>query len=406
MNMTIDELVYDWNTVDPSLTPPNRHIGIDDETLRDGLQSPSVCEPPVEQKLELLHLMEALGIDTADIGLPGAGGTHAAGVERMAREIADQKLKIRPNCAARTHRNDIIPIVEISQRAGIPIEACTFIGSSAVRFFAEDWTLDRLLQMTEDAVSFAVSQGLPVMYVTEDTTRAKPDTIRALYTTAIRAGAKAVCVCDTVGHSTPDGARAVVSFVKSIIEEHGGNIRLDWHGHQDRGLGVINSIAAIQAGADQIHGSALGIGERVGNTPLDQMLVNLKLLGWIDNDLSRLGEYCRTAAKACGWTVPLNYPVFGRDAFRTATGVHAAAVIKSYRKGDRRLADIVYSGVPAGEFGLEQVIEIGPMSGKSNVIYWLEKRGLEPNETRVNRIYERAKSATGVLEESEILSLL
>jgi 2-isopropylmalate synthase len=350
--------------------------------------------------------MEALGIDTADIGLPGAGGTHAAGVERLAREIAEKKLKIRPNCAARTHRNDITPIVEISQRAGIPIEACTFIGSSSVRFFAEDWTLEKLLQMTEDAVSFAVSEGLPVMYVTEDTTRAKPETIRALYTTAIRCGAKAVCVCDTVGHSTPDGARAVVRFVKSIIEEQGGGIRLDWHGHQDRGLGVINSLAAIQAGADQVHGSALGMGERVGNTPLDQLLVNLKLLGWIDNDLSRLGEYCQTAARACRWTVPLNYPVFGRDAFRTATGVHAAAVIKSYKKGDQRLADIVYSGVPAGEFGLEQVIEIGPMSGKSNVIYWLEKRGLEPSESRVNRIYEHAKSANGVLEESEILALL
>src|SRR5215211_893518 len=192
--MTIDELVYDWNTIEPSFTAPNRHIGIDDETLRDGLQSPSVCEPPVEQKLELLHLMEALGIDTADIGLPGAGGTHAAGVERLAREIADKKLKIRPNCAARTHAADIQPIADISQRVGIPIEACTFIGSSPVRFYAEDWTLDKLLRLTEEAVTFAVKEGLPVMYVTEDTTRADPEILRALYTTAIRCGARAVCV--------------------------------------------------------------------------------------------------------------------------------------------------------------------------------------------------------------------
>jgi 2-isopropylmalate synthase len=404
--LSLPELVYDWNTVDPALTPPNRHISFDDETLRDGLQSPSVSEPPVEQKIELLHLMDALAIDTADIGLPGAGGTHAAGVEIMAREIADKKLKIRPNCAARTHRNDIIPIVEISQRAGIPIEACTFIGSSAIRFFAEDWTLDKLLQLTEDAVSFAVGEGVPVMYVTEDTTRANPETIRALYTTAIRCGAKAVCVCDTVGHSTPDGARAVVQFVKNIIEEQGGNIRLDWHGHQDRGLGVINSIAAIQGGADQVHGSALGIGERVGNTPMDQLLVNLKLMGWIDNDLSRLGEYCSAVSTACNWSIPLNYPVFGRDAFRTATGVHAAAVIKSYRKGDPELADLVYSGVPAGQFGLEQVVEIGPMSGKSNVIYWLEKRGIEVNEDRVTRIYDHAKQASCVLADEEIMALV
>lgn len=404
--MSIEELVYDWNKVEPSLPAPNRHIGFDDETLRDGLQSPSVSEPPVEEKIELLHLMAALGIDTVDIGLPGAGGKHAAGVERLAREIAEKKLKIRPNCAARTHLDDITPIVEISQRAGIPIEACTFIGSSSVRFFAEDWTLDKLLKLTEDAVTFAVSEGVPVMYVTEDTTRARPETIRALYTTAIRCGARAVCVCDTVGHVTPDGARAVVRFVEGIIKEQGEKVRLDWHGHQDRGLGVINSIAAIEAGADQVHGSALGMGERVGNTPMDQLLVNLKLLGWVDNDVSRLRDYCDAAARACGWTIPVNYPVFGRDAFRTATGVHAAAVIKSYKKGDPDLADLVYSGVPARLFGLEQSIEIGPMSGKSNVIYWLEKRGIEPSEDRVTRIYEHAKQSSSVLLEDEILLLV
>jgi 2-isopropylmalate synthase len=404
--VSADKLIYDWNQIEPRTVPPGRRISFDDETLRDGLQSPSVCEPPVEKKIELLHLMDALGIDTADIGLPGAGGTHAAGVELLAKEIVDKKLRIRPNCAARTHVNDIQPIVDISQRAGIPIEACTFIGSSPIRFYAEDWTLDKLLKLTEDAVSFAVKEGLPVMYVTEDTTRADPEVIRALYTTAIRAGARAVCVCDTVGHSTPDGARSVVQFVKRIIEDEGGGVRLDWHGHQDRGLGVINSIAAIEGGADQVHGSALGVGERVGNTPMDQLLVNLKLMGWIDNDLSRLGEYCNVAAQSCGWTIPFNYPVFGRDAFRTATGVHAAAVIKSYRKGDSELADMVYSGVPAHLFGLKQKIEIGPMSGKSNVIYWLETHGLQADEELVSRIYEHAKQSTGVLEEDEIMQLV
>jgi 2-isopropylmalate synthase len=406
MEVPASELIYDWNRVEPTFDRPARRVSFDDETLRDGLQSPSVCEPPVERKIELLHLMDALRIDTADIGLPGAGGTHAEGVYALAREIVEQKLSIRPNCAARTHKDDIRPIAEISQRAGLAIEACTFLGSSFVRFFAEGWTLDKLLKLTEEAVTFAVSEGLPVMFVTEDTTRADPETIRALYTTAIRAGARAVCVCDTVGHATPDGARSVVRFVRKIIEEQGERVRLDWHGHQDRGLGVINSIAAIEGGADQVHGSALGVGERVGNTPMDQLLVNLKLMGWIDNDLSRLGEYCEKAAESCGWTIPLNYPVFGRDAFRTATGVHAAAVIKSFRKGDAELADLVYSGVPAHLFGLKQSIEIGPMSGKSNVLYWLESRNIEATDERVQRIYERAKSARGVLSEEEVMQLV
>jgi 2-isopropylmalate synthase len=404
--MRASELIYDWNKVEQSFDKPNRKISFDDETLRDGLQSPSVIEPSVEKKIELLHLMNALGIDTADIGLPGAGGTHAEGVERLAREIVEAKLSIRANCAARTHQNDIRPIAEISQRVGLPIEACTFIGSSPVRFYAEEWTLDRLLRLTEEAILFAVSEGLPVMFVTEDTSRAHPDTIRALYTTAIRCGARAVCVCDTVGHSTPDGARAVVRFVRRIIEEQGEPVRLDWHGHQDRGLGVINSIAAIEGGADQVHGSAIGVGERVGNTPMDQLLVNLKLMGWIDNDLSKLRDYCEKAAEATGWTIPHNYPVFGRDAFRTATGVHAAAVIKSYRKGDQELADLVYSGVPATLFGMRQTIEVGHMSGKSNVVYWLESRGIEASDERVQRIFDRAKSANGVLSEEEMMQLL
>ncbi|MEJ7616142.1 MAG: hypothetical protein WKF30_04045 [Pyrinomonadaceae bacterium] len=257
--MDVSELIYDWNKVAPCTEAPERLIRFDDETLRDGLQSPSVCEPSIERKLELLHLMNALGIDTADIGLPGAGGTHAAGVEQLAKEIVNQKMRLRPNCAARTHRRDITPIAEISQRAGIPIEVAMFIGSSPVRFYAEDWTLERLLRLTEEAVSFAVGEGLPVMYVTEDTTRADPATIRALYRAAIGAGATAVCVCDTVGHATPDGARAVVRFVKNIIREQKAGVRLDWHGHQDRGLGVINSIAAIEGGAEQVHGSALGV---------------------------------------------------------------------------------------------------------------------------------------------------
>jgi 2-isopropylmalate synthase len=262
------------------------------------------------------------------------------------------------------------------------------------------------LKLTEDGVSFAIKEGVTVNYVTEDTTRAAPETIRALYATAIRCGARAVTVCDTVGHATPDGARSVVSFVRKIVDEKGEKIRLEWHGHQDRGLGVINSIAAIEGGADRVHATALGVGERVGNTPMDQLLVNLKLMGWIDNDLSRLREYCEKSAKAVGWKIPLNYPVIGRDAFRTATGVHAAAVIKSFKKGDTELADMVYSGVPASLFGLKQAIEIGPMSGKSNVVYWLESRGIEATEERVARIYEQAKKSNAVLEEEEVMQLV
>lgn len=397
-------LIYDWNTVDPA--PARGAVQLDDETLRDGLQSPSVRTPSIDDKVRILHLINALGIDTANIGLPGAGPHMAADVERLAREIVDNRLAVRANCAARTVVADIEPIARISQKVGLAIECCAFIGSSPIRVYAEDWTLDRLVALTEDAVTFAVKEGLPVMYVTEDTTRADPDSLRRLYSAAIRAGATRVCIADTVGHATPAGAAAVTRFIKSVVDECGGGIGIDWHGHRDRDLAVANSFAAWEAGATRLHGAALGIGERVGNTPMDTLLVNLVLMGARQSDLTQLTPYCALVADACGVPMPPNYPILGRDAFRTATGVHAAAVIKAYRKQDPALVDAVYSGIPASLIGRTQEIEVGPMSGKSNVIYWLEKRGHEASEARVERIFAAAKRAQGVLTEGEILALL
>lgn len=397
-------LIYDWNTVDP--TPARGAVQLDDETLRDGLQSPSVRTPSIEDKVRILHLIDALGIDTANIGLPGAGPHVAADVERLAREIVDSRLRVRANCAARTVIADIEPIARISQKVGLAIECCAFIGSSPIRVYAEDWTLDRLVALTEEAIAFAVKEGLPVMYVTEDTTRADPDSLRRLYTAAIRAGASRVCIADTVGHATPAGAAGVTRFIRSVVDECGGGVGIDWHGHRDRDLAVANSFAAWEAGATRLHGAALGIGERVGNTPMDTLLVNLVLMGARESDLTQLPAYCDLVATACGVPMPPNYPILGRDAFRTATGVHAAAVIKAYRKQDPALADAVYSGIPASLIGREQVIEVGPMSGKSNVVYWLERRGLAVSEGRVDRIFAAAKRASGVLTEDAIHKLL
>ena len=396
----LESLIYDWNKIGAPAKPPR--VLLDDETLRDGLQSPSVRCPTIEQKIEILHLIDRLGIDTADIGLPGAGPHVVRDVERLAREIASQRLRVKANCAARTVIADIEPVVEIAQRTGVPIECCTFIGSSPLRQYAEAWTLDQLLKLSEEAITFAVREGLPVMYVTEDTTRADPDTLRALYSTAIRAGAKRVCVSDTVGHSTPHGAAAVVKFIASVVEECGGGVGVDWHGHKDRDFAVINTIAALDAGASRVHGAAIGIGERVGNTPMELLLMNLVLMGYIQRDLSALCEYCEVVSASTGVPIPVNYPVVGRDAFRTATGVHAAAVIKAFRKNDQALIDAVYSGVPASLIGREQQIDIGPMSGKSNVVFWLERRGLTASEELVDRIFRRAKASPAVLTESEL----
>lgn len=404
--MSYHELVYDWNVAAEPEIPAGRRVMLDDETLRDGLQNPSVHDPTIEEKIEILHLMEALGIDMVNIGLPGAGPRAYADTEALAKEIVRAKLKIRPNCAARTHENDIRPIAEISQRAGIAIEAATFLGSSPIRRLAENWDVNFLLETTEKAVTFAVQQGLRVMYVTEDTIRTDPATVKKLYTAAVRCGARSIVLCDTVGHASPRGAYNLVKFaIEEVVKPSGEQIRVDWHGHCDRGLALANSLAAIAAGADQVHAAAIALGERVGNTPMDLLLVNLKLMGLIDRDLSRLKEYCEKVAKATHTTIPPNYPVVGRDAFRTATGVHAAAIIKAYKKDDVLLANSVYSGVPSHYFGLEQVIEIGPLSGRSNVIYWLEKHGIPPGDELVDRIFAAAKRASCVLTEKELRAL-
>ncbi|MAE76072.1 MAG: 2-isopropylmalate synthase [Planctomycetes bacterium] len=400
MTSTTD-LIYDWN-VEAGRFVPAQPIQLDDETLRDGLQSPSALDPSIDAKIELLELMDRLGIDTADIGLPGAGGKPCEDILLLAKHVADAKLGIGLNVACRTVVSDIAPVIEISQRAGIPIEVCTFIGSSTIRQYTEDWEVSTLLDHTRVALEFARDNSLPVMYVTEDTSRADPETVRALYGLAIELGARRLCVCDTVGHSTPQGAHAVVAFVKRLADELGSDVGIDWHGHRDRGMDLANCLAAIEGGATRIHGTALGVGERAGNTPMDLLLVNLRLMGWLENDLSCLPDYVRKAAAAIGIPFPDNYPVLGKDAFETGTGVHASAVVKALRKGDRELADQVYSGVPASMVGREQIIGVGPMSGRSNVMFSLERLGLPVDDETVQRVLACAKVSKRLLTDDEI----
>ena len=402
------QLIYDWNSAgrNGGFDWSRARVDLNDETLRDGLQSPSVTDPSLDVKKRLLHLMADLGIVAADIGLPGAGPRVVEQVRVLAQEIRDQKLPIFPNCAARTVISDVEPIVRVADEIGIKIEAATFIGSSPIRQYAEDWTLDRILKASEEAVTFAVQHGLPVMYVTEDTTRAKPETIKALYGAAISCGAGRICLADTVGHATPDGVKALVKFVKQEVVGN-KDVKVDWHGHRDRGMGLINCLAAIEAGVDRVHATALGVGERVGNAEMDLLIVNLKLLGAHQGDIRKLPEYCRLVAAAVGVPIPVNYPVIGTDAFRTGTGVHAAAIIKAKKKGHNWLADRVYSSVPAEEFGFEQRIDISPVSGLSNVKYWLQQHGYDPNDEQAcKRLFEAAKKTDRVLSDEECHRLL
>ena len=407
--MTDHELIYDWNSVE-KVAPisPKRRIQFLDETLRDGIQSPSVVDPSIDDKLRLVDLANDLGIDTMDIGLPGAGKRAIEDVTTIAEHIKSQKLKVKASCAARTHQNDIQAIIDISQKVGIEIEVLCFIGSSPIRQYAENWDLPKMLQLSADAIDLARKYNLPVAYVTEDTTRSRPEILTKMFTTAVEHGAQRLILCDTVGHATPDGIKNLLKFTRNMMNGLGReDVGLDWHGHNDRGLGVVNSIFAIEYGADRIHGTALGIGERVGNAALDQIMLNLKLLGELpDHDLTKLVLWCKTASAATRVPIHPQYPLVGTDAFRTATGVHAAAIIKAEKKGDSWLADRIYSGVPAGMFGKEQEIEIGHYSGESNVVYWLKKRGYEPTPELVAAVLGEAKRGNRVLSDDEVVAVI
>jgi 2-isopropylmalate synthase len=397
------QLIHDWAALGPHRFAAPHGVMLDDETLRDGLQCPSVTDPPIGKKIEILHRMNALGIDTADVGLPGAGSRQYESVEALCREIASSRLSIRANCAARTMRVDVEPMVEITQRTGVPIEACVFIGSSPIRQYAEEWNLDFILARSREAIEFAVREGLECMYVTEDTIRSHPDHLRTLLTAAVDAGARRVCLCDTVGAGIPAGVSNLVTWVARLLVELGADeVGIDWHGHRDRGLDVANTLAAIEAGATRVHGTGLGVGERVGNTPMEQILVNLKLLGLRDGDLSGLQAYVDCVSDALGVPIAVGTPIVGKDAFRTATGVHAAAVIKAERKGHGWLADRIYSGVPASWIGRTQTIEIGPMSGASNVVHYLRSHGLPDRPEVVEAVLALAKRSDRLLTDAEV----
>jgi 2-isopropylmalate synthase len=408
--MKESELIYDWNTIDYEIArnPSNHPHGVwfDDETLRDGLQSPSARNPEIEQKIELIDYMEKLGIQKVDLGLPGAGPFHIGHIDAMLTHMGENGYELRPGCAVRTVVSDIEPLVELQAKHERQIQASAFLGTSPIRQFAEGWTMERILSTAEKAVTFAVDNDIPVMFVTEDTTRSKPEDIKAVYTRAIELGADRICVCDTCGHVTPNGVRKLLTFIQDEVIPDAGvkraDIEVNWHGHQDRGLGVANNLAAVEAGADVIHGTALGVGERAGNAPLDQTLVNLSLMGVINNDLTALNDYMRKAHEYIEVALPHNYPVFGEDAFETGTGVHASAVIKAIKKGDQWLADRVYSGVPAQDFGLKQVIRIGHMSGRSNIIWWLQQNGYEVDDDMIAHLFEVAKGQRRMMSDEEV----
>lgn len=396
-----EPLVHDWDEGDAGRPVPT--VALCDETLREGLQSASSRQPSVDERVEFLNLLGRLGIGTANVGFPGAGRKALDETRSLCREVAAGRLDLQLQCAARTRAEDLEAAHLVAEGSGLAIEVGLFIGSSPVRRAAEGWRLDDQLRIVSETISWAVNHGLRVLFVTEDTTRSRPDDVRRLYQEAVRAGASRVCIADTVGFATPRGARRLTAFVRDALAEAGaGHVGIDWHGHNDRGLAVACALEACVAGAGRLHGTALGIGERVGNAAMEQLLVNARMLGWHKSDLSALMDYATLAGCMLGVGIPAGQPIVGGDAFSTATGVHAAALLKALEREDGALLDTVYSAIPAAWLARRQTVEVGPFSGASNVRYWLRSRGYPISEESTSRILEAAKAAEHVLSEEEL----
>jgi 2-isopropylmalate synthase len=396
--------VYDWNDSAGSGWGARRVLLLD-ETLRDGLQSPSAHNPTLDQKLEGLRRMARLGVSAVNLGLPATSAAAKDEAAAMLRAIREERLGLLPVCAGRTLTSDVTPILELAEASGVAVEVSVFVGASPIRWRAEGWDLQRVSQLTREAVSLAARAGLPVTFVTEDTTRTPPETLRRLFELAIEHGASRLCLCDTVGAASAEGTTKLVTFARQLVAGASRPVKLDWHGHDDRGLGLANALTAIEAGVERVHATALGVGERVGNTPLELLVANLALCAGKEPDAAALRDYAEHFAGALGVAIPENHPLVGANAFRTATGVHAAAIVKALVKSDA-LADRVYSLVPVSRFASGHDIRIGHMSGTSNVVHWLHRHSIEPSEQLVTRILARARAANRVLRDDEVLAVV
>ncbi len=314
---------FDWNTTTSAgAAAPSLYGGIPastvvvDETLRDGLQNASGVNPPIAYKVDLLHAMAKIGAGVVSVGLPAAGAQYAADTHLLCREIASAKLPLIATAAARTVVADVEGIARAADRAGISIEVYAFIGSSSIRAMVEGWSIDFLVGNVTSSAEAARRAGLPFCLVTEDTTRSSPDMLRPLYRAAIDAGARRICVADTTGHATPDGVANLVALIRGEIAAMGAKgVELDWHGHNDRGLALPLALRAAALGVERIHGTGLGVGERVGNTSLELLVHNLGLLGARPAvPITHLREYMELAARALSWTIPRDHPLLHHGA--------------------------------------------------------------------------------------------
>jgi 2-isopropylmalate synthase len=401
-------MLFNWNSVpaDPEPQAGSPKGSFFDETLRDGIQAPTITAPSLEQKVQIVDHMMAAGIRSADLGFPSSGPVAARECLELARYVAARGHPMSVAYAGRTHPSDIRPICEIAQRAGISVDAYLVIAVSPIRQYVEDWDTDFIVRNIRVAAQECRLGGVEFVLVLEDATRCTPEVLASVYDEAIDVGVRRVALCDTVGVAVPSGTEAIIRWSARYFCERGYPVAFDWHGHNDRGLAVINSLTALASGCERVHGTVLGVGERAGNSSIDQLLVNSHLDGHGHHDLMALRRYCEYASAVLGFEIPRNYPAMGQDVFTTSAGIHAAAILKAHEKADALVKDSVYSSIPASNLGREQEVLIDSASGVSNVKYWLGVRGRQCDDESIEKVLRVAKANGRPLNDGEIERIL
>lgn len=393
-----NDLLYNWG----GMRKHSGKVELNDETLRDGLQATYVRHPSPEDKKKFLDILALLGIHSANIGFPAASPMQERDVRELLQHVKDKKYNLQLDCGARTLISDIDPALRVMDAVGYPLEIGIFIGSSKVRQLVEKWELRQMGTLVSNAVSYARKHGAKVMFVTEDTTRAHPKTLEYLYKTAIDSGASRLCICDTVGVATPMGVQKLIKYFHTNIIGS-SRVKVDWHGHNDRGLAVANSLAAADSGVDRIQATALGVGDRAGNTAMEELCINLWMEKRVDMQVKYINRYTKFASQKMKVRISPKNPLVGSEVFSTSTGVHAAAIKKAFDIGRKELGAIVYSAIDPSWVGRRLTIKIGPMSGKANVLWVLGKLGMGGSpDSLVSRILEEAKKRNKIFSSRDL----
>jgi 2-isopropylmalate synthase len=404
--------VYNWAKFKATSSPIRERVSrvaIDDETWRDGMQGTHLSvHPGTEQRQRYIESAARHGyIDHLDIGFPASGPQQRRQLIEIINFSQRERLGVTFSAAGRAAaRGDVEAVDTVAQSTGVPVEADLFFDVSSLRAKVEGWDREEMIRKVAENIKFAKEHGLPVMFVPERASVTHPDELFEACRIAAEAGADRIAIADTTGVLTPSATRNLFrGFFATVGLDH-PDVAVDFHEHNDLGMGTANCVVAAEEGVERLHATARGIGERAGNVALEQLLVVLNLEGFRNTDTRQLQEYTKMAAELLSVPIQSHEPLVGEESTATASGVHASTYGKSSSENQRDLPPI-YFAVPPSDIGLEPHVKIGPMSGMANVHGFCREVGVDGiTDADAQKLLSVAKERWALLSKEDVLGIL